>query len=113
MTRTLYLILERIREDTEKVNIHYIRANHIHSLTQDQIQDTSPSDVDSKDINILLAVIQTTNIDMVKNLTVPTKLRSKNRFTWSGEKSTIHCIPKINLVLHLPGNKETKTIQNI
>ena len=49
--------------------------------------------------------------DKLKIVQVPTKLRGKNGFRWSGKKGKLHRLPQRNLVVHLPGNKnEAKNI---
>lgn len=86
---------------------------HTSAHIQDRPLGSNESEGDSEE-DIPLAQIQLAAQAKVKILKVPTKLKGKNQFKWSGVKRVpVRRTPKRNLVLRLPGNKnESRQIQS-
>lgn len=106
------VIIPDFRDDLEEDKDSETEDDPVVSPISVQSHDPLPPAYDSEE-DVPLAQIQLADQDKVKVLKVPTKLRGKNGFKWSGVKGAVHRTPKRNLVIHLPGNKnESKQIQS-
>lgn len=77
-----------------------------HPISQDKVQAPVTSSSDSEE-DTPSSAQESSGPVKVNIVKAPTKLKGINGYGWSGEKGVLHRAPARNLIVHLPGNKNT------